>query len=91
MYLQRIELKALAESVGLGVSLYPLEVDDKVGVGCDILEKDQLIHQLSTLQFDETSSIEEASQHLSLLVAHASIVINDYGTPLPQKKRGQAT
>ncbi len=81
MYLQRIELKKLAESAGLGVTLYPVEVNDKIGVGCDILEEDRLIHQLSTLEFDQTSTIEEATQHLSLLVAHASIVINDHMPP----------
>ena len=77
MYI-RAELKQLAESVGLDVSLYPLEIEDKIGVGCDILVEDKPIHRLTTLQFEETSSIKEANQFMSLLVAHASIVINDY-------------
>ena len=78
MHLQRPELKQLAESVGLGVSLYPLEIEDKIGVSCDILEANRPIHRLTTLQFEETSSLKDAKHFMSLLVAHASIVINDY-------------
>ncbi len=78
MFIQRPELKQLAESVGLNVSLYPMEVDRQIGVGCDIFAEKKLVHHLSTLEIDNTSTIEDATQLVSLLVAKASILINDY-------------
>ena len=77
MYVQPA-LQNLAESVGLKVSLYSHEANEKVGVGCDILDRGEVIHQLSTLEFELTHTVEEASLLIPLLVSHASVVIYDF-------------
>ncbi len=78
MCIQRPKLKELAKSMGLSVSIYPLEEDVRIGVGCDIYQDGELIHHLSTLDFDKTTTLEDAATFMSLLVARASIIINDH-------------
>ena len=79
MQIQRETLSSLARSAGLGVSLYMHEVGDKVFVVCDILEDNELISRLSTLQYEPTKSYDEATRLVPLLVSNASIVISDIG------------
>lgn len=74
----RPALQDLAESAGLKVNLYSHEANERVGVGCEILDQGEVIHQLSTLEFELTETVEEASLLIPLLVSHASVLIYDF-------------
>lgn len=79
MQIQRETLSNLAAAAGLDISMYLQTFGGKVCVVCDILDNEQVISRLSTLQYEATTSEDDATRLVPLLVSNASVIINDIG------------